>query len=493
MTGRRVGDVVRTVDLLPTLADLTGLEIPGALEGRSLTPLMTGARREMRLDAYSEAMYPRFHFGWSDLRALRSGRFKYIAAPRPELYDLETDPREERNLYDERRALADRMADALETVERGFERPDERSTVAVEIDPDARDRLAALGYVGTFVTRTAAGDRSGLADPKDKIGLFNLMTSAREAAKHGGTGASADTAVRALEKVVAEDPAVIDAWFMLGNEHARRRQYQRAIEMYRRALALKPDHDLAVINMANAYRSLGRDEEALVGYRRYTALDPSNAQIRYETAQVLLDAGELAEAGAELREALRLEPSLAAARNALGVVAFRSGDADLAEREIRAAIAVKPDVRLAHFNLALLAEERGDLRQAMAEYEQEISRYPASFRAQFNLSRLHRQVGDRPAERALLERSIEVNPEFAEGHIFLARQYLETGEHLEEAVRLASRGLELGPEPANAPLGHYVLADLYNRLGRRDEAANEAARGRAAERRASRQRQAAGS
>jgi len=38
------------------------------------------------------------------------------------------------------------------------------------VDPEARERLAALGYVGTFVS-TASPDRAGLADPKDKIQL----------------------------------------------------------------------------------------------------------------------------------------------------------------------------------------------------------------------------------------------------------------------------------------------------------------------------------
>ena len=63
---------------------------------------MTG-RPELGLDAYSEAMYPLHHYGWSDLRALRSGRYKVIDAPQPELYDLERDPGEQTNLYEQRR------------------------------------------------------------------------------------------------------------------------------------------------------------------------------------------------------------------------------------------------------------------------------------------------------------------------------------------------------------------------------------------------------
>ena len=86
---------------MPTVLDL--LEVPpaGAVAGVSLLPLMTGARRELALDAYSEAMYPLHHYGWSDLRALRSGRYKVIDAPRPELYDIDSDPRETTNLFPE--------------------------------------------------------------------------------------------------------------------------------------------------------------------------------------------------------------------------------------------------------------------------------------------------------------------------------------------------------------------------------------------------------
>ena len=65
---------------------------------------MTGAVREMGLETYSESMYPLHHFGWSDVRSMRLGRFKVFDAPRPELYDLERDPHEAHNLFDNRKA-----------------------------------------------------------------------------------------------------------------------------------------------------------------------------------------------------------------------------------------------------------------------------------------------------------------------------------------------------------------------------------------------------
>src|SRR5712692_6454580 len=81
MEGRRVADTVRSVDILPTVLELLGVRAAEPFEGASLVALMTGAKKELGLAAYSEAVYPRFHFGWSDLRAMTAGRYKYIAAP----------------------------------------------------------------------------------------------------------------------------------------------------------------------------------------------------------------------------------------------------------------------------------------------------------------------------------------------------------------------------------------------------------------------------
>jgi tetratricopeptide (TPR) repeat protein len=477
MTGRRVADTVRSIDILPTTLELLGIGTADRLEGASVVPLMTGATKELGLAAYSEAIYPRFHFGWSDLRALTAGRYKYVAAPRPELYDLQQDPKESTNIYPERQALGDRLGQELAALEARMSATSSAPKPAVEVDPEARERLAALGYVGTFVT-AAAPDRGGLADPKDKIQLFNLMTQAREIARHDH---GSDEGLHALQRVVDQDPKVIDAWFMMGNEYYRRHEYARAIERYTRALELKPDYDLVVINMANAYRALGRDREAMVGYRRFMELDPKNAQIRYEAAQILIDNGQLDEAQAELTHALQLEPKLAAARNALGVLALRRGDPVGAEKEIRAAIAEKPDVRLAHYNLALLAEQQGDLQRAIAEYSREIDLHANSYKAAFNLGRVYERVGDRRAQIDAYRKAIEINPSFAEGHLFLAKAYLDLEQNLDEAVRLAQRGVELAPDSEYAPLGHYVIADVYSRQGRRAEAEREAARGRALE------------
>jgi arylsulfatase A-like enzyme/tetratricopeptide (TPR) repeat protein len=476
LRGRIVADVVRTVDLAPTLADLLSIPLTDRVDGRSLVPLMSGAARELGLDAYAESMYPRYHFGWSDLRSLTSGRFKYIDAPRPELYDLEQDPHETQNLYETRRPLADRMASSLrstgEAVARGAAPSADVPSATRGADPEARARLAALGYVGTFVGDTPRA-RSTLADPKDKIELFNLITTAREALQDRR---DAKAGLAMLEDAVRKDPEIVDAWLLMGNEYSSRRDFARALECFRRALALKPDYDLATMNMANVYRDLGRPAEAVAALKRLLALTPNNVHVRQQMAQIFLDEGQLADAERELTAILKQDEHMAAAHNSLGALKLEQGDAAAAERDIRRALADQPDLALAHFNLALVAERRGDLASAETEYKQEIALHPGSFMAQFNLGKLYEQHGDRAGQLREYQNAVASNPQFAEGHLFLAKLYLDV-QRLDEAIASAQRGLELQPAGEWAPLGHFVLADAFSARGNRDAAAHERAAG----------------
>ncbi len=478
---RRIADPVRSVDIMPTMLDLLDAPAASGISGTSLVPLMTGAKAELALDAYSEAMYPLHHYGWSDLHALRSGRYKVIDAPRPELYDVERDPNETTNLFTDRQALGDRMIAQLRTLESGFTKV-VAAMPAADVDPEARERLAALGYVGTFVAN-ASDPRTGRADPKDKIGLFNKLNEATDVSKDREDDAedSFSHVIALLTEVIHEDPQVIDAWFMRGTKYLAHGDLEKAVGDFKKTLSLKPDYDLAVSNLAQAYRRMGNDEAAMAGFEHYLQLDPKDPFVRYQMGEIWLDRGDFARAEVLFQRALELDSSVVAAKNAMGVIALQRGDVVTAERLIREALATKPTLRLAHFNLALVAEQRGDARTAEREYVEELKQHPENYKAAFNLSRLYEQVGDRDGQVEALKQSIVSNPRFAEGHFFLAKAYLDAGTHLDDAVRLASKGLELAPRSEYAPLGHYVLADIYNRQGRTREGAEEVARGRALE------------
>ena len=158
----RVGAVVRLTDVMPTVLDL--LRMPAtASDGVSLVELLSNRRADLGLEAYSESLYPR-RFGWSPLHALREGRYKLIDAPRPELYDLERDPFEERNIYQERPTTSAAMMRRLRTLAAGG------ASAPASASPELAAQLSSLGYIGSPVPQLPPG--TTLPDPKDCIGLF---------------------------------------------------------------------------------------------------------------------------------------------------------------------------------------------------------------------------------------------------------------------------------------------------------------------------------
>ena len=174
LRGRRVSGLTRSVDVMPTVLELLGVRHEERMDGGSLLPLVAGARPD--LDAYAENLYPNLRFGWGTVRALRSGRFKVIDTPRPELYDLQHDPGEQQNLFESRRDVAEAMLQRLRRDE--YLPTDGRGAEPGAIDPELQKRLNALGYVS--VARSAAlldahGD--GARDPKDMVATFNRLTS----------------------------------------------------------------------------------------------------------------------------------------------------------------------------------------------------------------------------------------------------------------------------------------------------------------------------
>lgn len=166
---RRVSEVVRLIDVMPTVLDLLGEPPPGGMDGTSLVDLIQGSGTHVALDAYAESRYP-LQFGWSPLRSLRAGRFKLIEAPRPELYDLVLDPFERRNVFDQQTEVAATLARRLAMIagdNAAFTRPE---VGRIAMPAEQRKQLAALGYFVPERTR-GAEDGVSLPDAKDCIAI----------------------------------------------------------------------------------------------------------------------------------------------------------------------------------------------------------------------------------------------------------------------------------------------------------------------------------
>jgi arylsulfatase A-like enzyme len=159
---RRAEDVVSLVDIVPTVLDAFRLS-PMEADGVNLLRVLRGQSVPERL-VYGESMYAQ-RFGWHPLRMTRDARFKYIDAPRPELYDLVADPFELRDLSAEQPARLVAMRAKLEAIDRP--RGGARDPAAANTAD--RRALGALGYVsGAVAMRPLTG-----LDPKDFVQVYN--------------------------------------------------------------------------------------------------------------------------------------------------------------------------------------------------------------------------------------------------------------------------------------------------------------------------------
>jgi Tfp pilus assembly protein PilF len=165
----------------------------------------------------------------------------------------------------------------------------------------------------------------------------------------------------------------------------------------------------------------------------------------------------------------------------MGVVLFRAKDDTGARAALARALAIDPKARWARYNRALVEESAGNVPAAIAEYRAEIESYPDAYKALFNLGRLLAKTGDRAGAADAFRKAVEAQPDWGIGRFFLARTLLESGD-LEGAKTEALKGLDLDARSEFAALGHYVLADVYERQGQRALAASEVSKAKAIER-----------
>jgi tetratricopeptide (TPR) repeat protein len=203
-------------------------------------------------------------------------------------------------------------------------------------------------------------------------------------------------------------------------------------------------------------------------------LEPRSGRAHFQLGDIHMQRGDAAKAVAVLQRGLTLDIDRPPFLVKLGEAYLTLKRFDEAEKVLKEAVALRADVPRGQYNLALVYEQRGDSAGALNAYDAEIAKNPKNYGAQFNLGKAMLAAGRLPDAIARLRASVAAKPDFAEGYLYLAKALLDAG-NLPAATEAAKQGLTLAPERSIAPLGHYVLADVYSRQGRENEAAREVA------------------
>lgn len=350
---------VRTTDIVPTVLDLLHLPAQKS-DGESLAPYFGGGEQGQRI-AYGETDYP-LRFGWAPLRSVRAEGFKFISAPRSELYDLHADPGELSNIYaPENPRVADLRA-KLSALKPTTPAGAESATTAAN-----QSNLQALGYAAG--SSAAGGSSTNLPDPKDRIEEQNLLHTAMIASDDNRSG----DARAALEKVLQLDPKSPTALRQLGELELNAGNYAKAADYLKRAREVRPEDATAAFYEGQAREKIGdysgaRDAlegslkllpgqlpaRLLLGHVYLELKDAKAAEDQFEAAQLLdsknlaaqlgsaealIAAGSFAEAVRQLEALSKANPNQAEAFTllALGYRGLgRTAEADQAETRAKA-------------------------------------------------------------------------------------------------------------------------------------------------------------
>lgn len=462
--GEKIAAQVRTIDIAPTILDLVSGEKARGVEGLSLMPLLSGAETAVRY-AYSESMAVNLQYGWAALYGLRTNDYKFIDAPRAEVYDLKKDPHEMRNVLEDNRRVARQLKDELQKVRDASAR-EAPKTQEANLDHETLQKLASLGYVGG----ASAHERTGanLADPKDKMHLFESVGYAA----HCIATDDYKQAAEVLQIVLKDDPNVPQAQILLATvlrKLGRKAEARSILDAY---LKGDPSSTRALITMAEILLEEGRGDDVVAICNRAIAADPRNAHAYELMAEVHTARKDDRGALPLLRKTVELQPKLSRSRNNLAACLIALGQPAEAETLLRDILKEYPKFPLANYHLGLLREQQGRLADARAAYSAELVNHPRTEVARFNLGDLLLRLGDTAGAEKEMRTLIEQDPKNARPYLLLARAMLNDPARLGEVETLAIAGLQRAQENDLKALGYFVLADVYSREGRRVELEN---------------------
>ena len=347
--GKRIERRAVLVDVAPTILETLNLAIPRDMQGQSLLPEMTGTEKRTLPEqaAFAETDYPRRAFGWSSLRALRTGKYLFVEAPHKELYDQSVDPGATKNLAAADSAVADTLTSQIDVFRQKTSSAQAAASTAV--DPEAQEKLNALGYVASDnEIKVGPGITDTRADPKDKVEIVNLLHDAIldvEDARY-------EEAIPLLERVLEKEPGIPVAYMQLGTAYTWLKQYDKAIPPLKKAIEMRNDPLMTHYELGLALSETGDWPGAVTQFEIAVQKSPKWAALHYSLAAAYARVDRPADAHRELETTLKLDPDNYRANLVLGRMLTLEGKPAEGLPNLKKAVKLEPNSPDAHMFLA---------------------------------------------------------------------------------------------------------------------------------------------
>jgi tetratricopeptide (TPR) repeat protein len=287
-------------------------------------------------------------------------------------------------------------------------------------------------------------------------------------------------AIRTTREIIANYPLEVEAYLQLGRMLQGEAQYDEAIEVLKRGLAVDSQAKDLYNTLGLVYSEQGRHDEAIAAHQQYVALAPALPNAHDSLGLSYQWAGRYEEALNEYNRALALNPDFEVARVHLANSYYQQGRYQSAAEQFKRYIEIAPsdDERgRGYDSLALIYWRKKDYQQA-ARTAQQASRYfrlpvwlqMVALADQRNLPKAEEMNQYWLEQLSNTNRGRRVNLKqyhFIRGYVALKRQQTEAAiENFKEATRHPAMSWATDPF-------EDCLANAYLELGRFDEAVAE--------------------
>ena len=380
--GKVVKTRVRLIDLVPSILDMLNIPMNKEIQGISLLPYIEERRKE-DLSSYVETYYPKENYGWSELIGLIDGDWKYIQAPKEELYNLKKDPEEKINLFHRERKVASEKKDKLKEMMKNYS--SEIETEKREITAEEKERLRSLGYVD-LSEGISAGQ---LPDPKDRIDELEMVHQAEMYEFQGNY----QEAAKIFEKILSLRSTTPSSYVNLALMYAKAKKFDEAIRVLEKGLQKIPDSEILLSRLGHTYLVLGRLKKALESMQAVLKINPRYFDALLASAWILGIMGKKEDALSYYKKALEIEPENKFLRMNYAINLATSGMFDEAIEFYNSLKIEYPDDYQIYQNLGITYGNLGDLDKSVENLERAISLHPTPF-SYLNLAVALRKKGD---------------------------------------------------------------------------------------------------
>lgn len=367
--GKVIAEQVRSIDIMPTILAFLHLSPGSQAQGVSLWPLMQKGRLVRSNYSYLETLYPRRYMGWSELRGIRTNKWKFILAPHPELYNLQDDPNETTNLVAREPVMAYRLETRLWSII-GKRRQNE-TVVSSPMGTQTRQELDSLGYVNGGTPRVIhLGTKA--PDPKDEVGMLKILAKVEHLMDRRDYARSAQLMAAGLK----QDPTNPLGMIYLAASYEGMGEYGQAIQVYEKAAKMNMLTEQILSRLGRDYLRTHQLRKAAKVMEQASELNPTDLDNLRNLGTADLQLGRLEDARKAFEAITLQSKNYAPAFNGLGLVDIAQGNAEGAMQNFQQALVANPEEAEPMLNLGLLYQRAGQKGQALHYFQMFLQKAP---------------------------------------------------------------------------------------------------------------------